>query len=268
MNQILIPVIIVSVIGLILGIGLAVSSKLFAVPVNEKQLKIRECLPGVNCGACGFSGCDGYAAALAEGTTTETARCVPGGAEASKAIAAVLGVKAEKASRKTAVVLCQGNQSNVGTKLNYVGADSCRMAVQLFGGPKDCVYGCLGMGDCIDVCQYNALFICDGVARVNPEACKACGMCVKTCPRGLIEILPYDRQFAYVFCKNKDKGVETRKNCKQGCLACTKCVRVCPEGAVSITDNHAVIDINKCIGCGKCEEDCPTGAINVIRNKA
>ena len=267
MFQIILPVIIVAAIGLILGLGLSAASKIFAVPVDEKAMAIRECLPGANCGACGYTGCDGYAAALSDGKTTDTTKCVPGGTEASRAIAELLGVEAGTVVKKSAVVLCQGNSTNVGNKLDYAGVKSCKMAAQLFGGPKECTYGCLGMGDCVNVCSFNAVFICDGVARVNPDVCKACGMCVRTCPRSLIEILPYDRDFAYVFCKNKDKGVETRKNCKQGCLACTKCVRICPQEAVNIVDNHAVIDISKCVGCGKCEEECPTGAINLIRNK-
>ena len=264
MFQIILPVIIVAAIGLVLGFGLSAASKIFAVPVDEKAAAIRECLPGANCGACGFTGCDGYAAALSAGETTDTARCVPGGTEASKAIAGLLGVEAGTVVKKSAVVLCQGNSTNVGNKLDYVGVKSCKMAAQLFGGPKECAYGCLGMGDCVNVCSFNAVFICDGVARVNPDSCHACGLCVKTCPRGIIELLPFDSQRAAVLCRNKDKGAMTRKACKQGCLACTKCVQVCPEGAISIEDNCAKVDPALCSGCGKCQEACPTGAINIL----
>ena len=264
MFQIILPVIIVAAIGLILGLGLSAASKIFAVPVDEKAMAIRECLPGANCGACGFTGCDGYAAALSDGKTADTAKCVPGGTEASRAIAELLGVEACTVVKKSAVVLCQGNSTNVGNKLDYAGVKSCKMAAQLFGGPKECTYGCLGMGDCVNVCSFNAVFICDGVARVNPDSCHACGLCVNTCPRGIIELLPSDLLHSAVLCRNKDKGALTRKACKQGCLACTKCVQVCPEAAVSIEDNCAKVDPELCNGCGKCQEACPTGAINIL----
>ena len=64
MNEILLPILLVAGIGLVLGLGLAIASKVMAVPVDEKEEKITEVLPGANCGACGFSGCAGYAAAL------------------------------------------------------------------------------------------------------------------------------------------------------------------------------------------------------------
>lgn len=266
MSEILIPVIIVAVIGLICGIGLSVASKIFAVPVDEKQEAILECLPGANCGGCGFSGCEGYAAALASGETADTSLCVAGGDEASSDIAAVLGISAVKASLKAAVVMCQGNNANVGTKLNYIGVDSCKMAVQLFGGPKDCTFGCLGMGDCVEVCEHDAIFICDGVARVNPNACIACGKCTRVCPRGLIEIRVIDSKHAAVFCKNQEKGAITRKNCKQGCVACGLCAKKCPVDAIKIDKNLAHVEIDKCIGCGACAEACPTGALNMLNN--
>lgn len=264
MNSILIAVIIVAAIGLILGIVLAVCSIVFAVPVNEKTEKIRECLPGANCGACGFSGCDGYANALSEGTTEETTLCSPGGNEAAKQIASVLGVAASKVKPKVAVVLCQGNNGNVGTKLDYKGVDSCKMAAQLFGGPKDCVYGCLGFGDCVRKCPYDAIFICDGVARINPDRCRACKMCIDTCPRNLIELLPLETAQAGVFCKNRDKGAKTRKQCKVGCIGCMRCVKICENDAVKVESNVAHVDYEKCIGCGKCEEACPNGSIDIV----
>jgi len=215
MRPILTPIVIVGAMGLILGLVLAIASKVFAVPVNENMEKIRECLPGANCGACGYSGCDGYAAALAEGKTEKTNLCGPGGHGAARKISDVLGVEAGYAKQMTAVVLCQGNNRNVKTKINYIGASNCKMSTQLFGGPKNCTYGCLGFGDCVKVCPYEAIFICDGVARVNPAKCKACRKCISVCPRGLIELYPVNEKHTAVLCKNKDKGSETRKACMQ-----------------------------------------------------
>lgn len=264
MNSVILAVIIVSVIGLIAGLGLAIASIVMAVPVDEKAAAIRECLPGANCGACGFSGCDGYAAALSKGDTKDTNLCAPGGNEAAQAIASVLGVSAGEVKPKVAVVLCQGNKNNVGTKLDYSGVESCKMAAQLFGGPKDCVYGCLGFGDCVKKCTYEAIFICDGVARINPNLCRACKMCINTCPKNLIELLPIETAQAGVFCKNRDKGAKTRKQCKVGCIGCMKCTKVCETGAVTVANNVAHVDYEKCVGCGKCSEACPVGAIDMI----
>ena len=169
MNEILIPVIIVAAIGLIAGLGLAIASAVFAVPVDEKAEKVRACLPGANCGACGYTGCDGYADALAKGQTEECNLCIPGGNGTAKEIAEIMGLAAGEIVPSVAAVMCQGNRQNVEEKLEYSGVRSCKIATQLFGGPKNCVHGCIGFGDCVEVCPYEAIFICDGVARINPD---------------------------------------------------------------------------------------------------
>lgn len=263
MSEILLPVLLVSGIGLILGLGLAVASVVFRVPVDEKAEKIRENLPGANCGACGFSGCDGYAAALSKGETADCTRCTPGGNDTAKAIAAVLGVEAGSVMPMTAAVMCRGSCANVEEKLEYSGVKSCAMAAQLFGGPKNCVYGCIGYGDCVNVCQYDAIFICDGVARINPENCRACKMCIKTCPRHLIDLFPLNTTKAAVLCVNRDKGAETRKQCKAGCIGCTRCAKVCPENAITVKDFCAKVDYDKCKGCGECHKVCPVGCVDI-----
>lgn len=264
MNAIILAVIIVSVIGLIAGLGLAVASVVMAVPVDEKAEAIRECLPGANCGACGFSGCDGYAAALSKGITTNTALCAPGGTDASKAIAEVTGLSAGEVKPSAAVVLCQGFCEKAQSKMIYNGVASCQMAKQLFGGSKECIYGCIGLGDCVNACQYDAIHICDGVARINPLQCKACKMCVKTCPNSLIKMLPLHETKAAVLCANKEKGAVTRKECSMGCIGCMKCVKACEFDAVKVEDFCAKVNSLKCTGCGKCTEACPVGCINLI----
>lgn len=264
MNPILLAVILLSVIGLIAAAGLTVASKVFAVPVDEKAEAIRECLPGANCGACGFSGCDGYAAALSKGETTNTALCAPGGTEASKAIGKVTGLAAGEVKPMAAVVLCQGHYVNAAQKLEYQGVQSCRMAAQIFGGPKECIYGCLGYGDCVSACEYGAINICDGIARINPYECKACKKCVKTCPKALIELMPLEETKAAVLCKNHDKGAVTRKECSAGCIGCMKCVKACENEAVTIDRFCAKVDYEKCTGCGNCHAQCPVGAIDLV----
>ena len=263
--EILLPVIIVAAIGLIAGLGLAFASAFFAVPVDETTEKVRACLPGANCGACGYTGCDGYADALSKGETTNTALCSPGGNDTAKAIGEITGLAAGEVKPTAAVVLCQGHNVNATTKLQYQGVQSCRMASQIFGGPKDCIYGCIGFGDCVAACQYDAISICDGIARINPQLCKACKMCVKTCPKGLIEMMPLEEIKAAVLCKNHDKGAVTRKECTAGCIGCMKCVKECEAGAVSIDRFCAKVDYDKCTGCGKCHEACPVGAIDLVQ---
>ncbi len=266
MSPVLLAVIIVSAIGLIAGLGLAIASIVMAVPVDEKAEAIRECLPGANCGACGFSGCDGYAAALSKGETTDTSLCAPGGADTSKAIAELTGLVAAETIPMTAVVHCKGNNQNAENKLIYAGIESCKMAIQVFGGPKSCSFGCVGYGDCQKVCQFDAISICDGVARVNPDACRACKMCIAECPKNIISLIPKEKANAVVLCMNHDKGALTRKECKAGCIGCMKCVKNCEAGAISVINFCATVDTEKCTGCGKCVDGCPVKCIYMQGN--
>ena len=174
MNPVVLAVLTVSGIGIIAGALLAVLSKILAVPVDEKAAAIEEVLPGANCGACGFSGCSGYAAALSSGKTSDTGLCNPGGSEVSAKIAAITGSEAAAVEPMTAVVFCKGNNENANKKMKYQGVQSCKMASQLFGGEKSCIYGCVGLGDCARECPYNAIMLCDGVAIVSPDLCRAC----------------------------------------------------------------------------------------------
>lgn len=265
MNPVLLAVIIVAGIGILAGLLLAVLSKVMAVPVDEKAQAIEEILPGANCGSCGFSGCSGYAAALSNGSTTETGLCNPGGSETSAKIAEIMGLAAADITPMTAVVLCNGTDANASKKMVYDGVKSCKMASQLFGGDKSCLYGCLGLGDCVQQCPYNAIQICSGVAVVSSELCKACKKCVSVCPKGIIELMPKDKVSAAVLCKNHDKGAQTMKDCKVGCIGCTKCVKVCESGAISMEKNNAHIDGEKCTACGKCVDTCPKNAINMLK---
>lgn len=264
MNTILLAVLLVGGIGLIAGVGLSVASVVMAVPKDEKAEAIRECLPGANCGACGYSGCDGYAAALSKGEAKETNLCAPGGSETAAAVAAILGVSAGSVKPMAAMVHCNGVCENSKQKLQYSGVQSCVMASQLFGGQKECVYGCLGYGDCLNACPYDAIRICDGVARIDPLKCKACKKCIAACPKNLIELVPLYEPKAAVLCKNHNKGAFTRKECKVGCIGCMKCQKACENDAVKVENNTAHVDYEKCIGCGKCVEACPTGAIHAI----
>lgn len=262
--NIILPIAIVAGIGLLAGVLLAVLSKIMAVPVDEKEEAITEILPGANCGACGFSGCSGYASALSKGNTKDTGLCAPGGSEVSAQIAEIMGLAAATITPMAAVVRCMGNDTCAYKKMDYSGVSSCKMAAQLFGGDKTCIYGCLGLGDCQRACPYDAINICNGIAIVSPELCRACKKCVAECPKGLIELMPKSETKAAVLCRNHDKAAMVKKECEVGCLGCTKCVKTCPEGAISMDNAVAVVDYNKCTGCGKCEEACPNNTIKML----
>jgi len=262
MGEIVAAVLVISGLGLIFGIGLSYASKVFAVKIDERVTRIREVLPGANCGGCGFAGCDSYADAVVN-NGTETNCCPVGGSEVAGKVAAVMGVEAEEVKRAAARVLCNGRCSVSSEKYEYSGIDSCSAAVQLYGGHKACSYGCLGHGDCVKACPFEAIDITGGIARIIEDRCKACGKCVAACTKKLIEIIPKDKKYS-VMCRSKDRGPVTKANCEVGCIGCTRCVKACGYSAISMEGTLARIDYNKCTNCGECAKVCPTMAIRVM----
>lgn len=261
MMEILIPIIAVTAIGLICGVGLSIASHVMAVKEDERFPVIRECLPGANCGACGYTGCDGYAKALLE-PGTKTNLCVPGADAVAAKVAQVLGVEAEDVVEQIAIVKCSGNCDATKKKHEYNGISTCKAAKLFYGGNGTCTYGCLGFGDCAAVCPQNAISSEKGIAYIDPTKCIGCGLCAKTCPQGIILLLD-DIEKAGVYCSSTAKGADTRKSCSAGCLGCKKCEKNCPHDAVHVENNLAVIDYAKCDGCGTCVAGCPTGVIRI-----
>ncbi len=257
------PIILVSVIGVVSGIGLTLAAKFMAVPVDETAVKIRECLPGANCGGCGYAGCDDYASALAADHSLSPSLCAPGGAAAAAGIAAVLGVEAGSAVPKVARVRCSGLKDKTKESMEYQGFSTCAAAKLFFGGPGSCKNGCIGFGDCVSACAYDAIRVCNGVAQVDRDLCVACGMCAKACPNALIEIVPKSSR-VFVGCSSTDPGKKTREVCEVGCIACKLCEKACKFDAVKVENNHAVIDAEKCKNCGLCAKACPRHIIHVI----
>ena len=253
---IIIAAVLVGGVGLFIGLFLGVAGKKFAVEVDEKEVKVREQLPGNNCGGCGYPGCDGLAAAIAKGEAPVNG-CPVGGAAVAAKIAEVMGQEVEESVRMRAFVKCAGDCEKAKTTSEYTGVKDCKMVSQMqAGGPKACAFGCLGFGSCVAACPFDAIHIVNGIAVVDKEKCKACGKCVAACPRKLIELLPYDQPHI-VSCSSKDKGKGVINSCDVGCIGCKKCQRECPADAIIIEDNVARIDYSKCINCGKCKEVCP-----------
>lgn len=248
-------------LGAIFGIGLAFAAQKFAVKVDPKVEMVRDVLPGANCGACGFAGCQGYAEAVVTKPEVPPNLCAPGKATVAEAVARITGKAAAAVEPNFARIMCQGGWSKSIKRFKYEGVQDCRAAVLAGGGDKACMYGCLGYGTCARVCPFGAITMNeDHLPVVDITKCTGCRKCEQACPKKVIEVLPASRQ-VLVACHSKDKGPETKKNCSVGCIACGKCVKICPFDAPSITTNLSRIDLDKCKVCGLCVSPCPTGAI-------
>jgi len=255
MNTIIIAVISVAVMGMVCSALLAIASKVMYVKVDERIAAIRACLPGANCGACGYSGCEGYAAALVEGKVAAN-QCPPGGDTVMRQISDILGIGAgEGVVKKVAVVHCLGDNNVTRDKMDYIGIETCFAAKQLYGGQGGCTFGCLGFGDCAPVCPDGAVCLENGLARIDARKCGGCGLCVKACPAEVISMLPASAAVT-VLCKNTEKGAKLKGKCSKGCIGCTKCFDECPNHAIIVSESLAVIDCSKCDNCGKCIEVC------------
>lgn len=257
--QIIIPVFVLGIMGLVFGALLGVAAKAFKVEKDERIEKIAELLPGANCGGCGFAGCAAFAEAITKGVATPD-KC-PGTKPENKAkIAEIMGIELKNGPEMTACVLCKGTCDKAAENCVYQGISSCVAASRYGGGAKACQFGCLGLGSCVSVCKFGAISIKNGVAVVDEEKCTACGACKNVCPRNVIEIMPKEQRF-YVACKSQEKGAALKDVCTAGCIGCKLCEKVCENSAVSVTNNLAKIDYEKCTACGACAEKCPKKTI-------
>jgi len=259
MSTIITAIISLSVIGLVCAGLITVASKFMFVKVDVRVEKVRNCLPGANCGACGYSGCDAYAEALVKGETASNL-CPPGGDEAYEAINEILGLTGEGLAKKTAVVHCLGDCDVMKDKMEYVGINSCLAVSQLHGGQGSCTFGCIGFGDCVKVCPNDAICVEKGLARIDPRKCSGCAVCIKVCPPNVISMHPGLLKVA-VMCKNTEKGARTKEKCSKGCIGCKRCEKVCPSGAIKVDESLADIEYVVCDGCRLCVDVCAPGCI-------
>ena len=244
---------------MIVGAGLVFAGRKFYVEVDEKEIAVREVLPGNNCGACGYAGCDAVAAAIAKGEAPVNT-CPVGGAPVAAKVGEIMGLTAEDKERLVAFVMCKGSCEVTQNQGTYIGVKDCRTALLSGVSVTDCDYGCMGFGTCASVCPQEAIKVVDGVAVVDREKCIGCGLCVRNCPKHIIELVPYKNNVS-VQCSNRDKGPLVRKVCTAGCIGCSMCVRQCEHDAVHVVDNLAHVDYNNCVQCGKCVEKCPAKVI-------
>lgn len=265
MSIVLITAIFALVLAFTVGLLLGFFKQVFAVEVDPLIAQVREALPSVNCGACGFPGCDGYAAAVAN-RSTEVTRCSPGGKAVAEALAKLMGVNAS-AEDVVAVLACQGSKEHAPLKGEYVGVKSCRAAKLSAGGTKLCAWGCLGYGDCVAVCQFDALHMGeDGLPHVDFDKCTGCGKCIAECPQQILKRVPKNRIGSMVVCSNRNPiKPMVKKTCAVGCIKCEICVKKCPEQCITMVNGIPEVDYNKCTSCGVCVEKCPTDVFKMLQ---
>ncbi len=243
--------------GIVFALLLGIASKVFAVSVDERIPKVQACLPGANCGGCGYPGCEGLASAIVAGKAPVNG-CPVGGAAAADKIAEILGVSSSASEKMVAFVHCSGGCDAV-NKFTYEGLSDCRADMRV-GSSKLCASGCLGHGNCVKVCPFHAIRLENGVAVVDREKCTACQKCIAECPKKLISLVPYKNPVA-VACASVEKGPAVINSCATGCIGCKKCETVCKFSAITVENNFASIDYTKCVGCKLCTKACPRNVI-------
>jgi len=274
MNVIISALVVLLVLGLLGSLILSWVSKKFYVFEDPRVGQVEEALPGANCGGCGFPGCHGMADACVKerdaSNSLGSLLCPVGGADCMAKVAEILGVEAGAADPLVAQVRCNGSIQCRPKVATYDGAKSCAVAAATFGGETGCAFGCVGLGDCVKACGFDAIKMntVTGLPEVDADKCVACGACVKACPKIVIELRKKNAaktpavKRVWVSCINKDKGAAARKACQSACIGCGKCQKTCKFDAITVENNLAYIDSQKCKACGMCVSECPTGAIH------
>lgn len=265
MNTIIFTIASLSILGLLLALVLYLVAQKFKVVEDPRIDDVAAILPGVNCGGCGFAGCRAFAEGCVKAENLDIMFCPVGGNAVMQKVANCLGVQVSEKIQKIAVVRCNGTCENRLKTNDYDGSASCAVMSALYSGDSGCRYGCMGHGDCVVSCKFDAIIMNaqTGLPEVDEEKCTACGACVKACPKFIIELRNkgIKNRRIFVSCVNKDKGGVAKKACVVACIACTKCVKVCAFDAITISANLAYIDYNKCKLCRKCAVECPTQSI-------
>ena len=259
-QEYILPILLLTAAGLVAGVMLMLAAKFMAVSKDEKYELVRALLPGANCGACGFAGCDDYAAQLANGDVPANL-CLPGGERVTKRIARTLGKDAVDIVPMAATVGCSCGATERNLKMHYRGRPSCVAANMFYKGNLACDHGCLGFGDCVKACKFGAISIQNGLAVVDKKRCTGCGKCALVCPHHVIYMRPHAGRI-YVGCVNPKTGAQTRQECKYGCIGCHKCEKACPTGAIKLDGHLAWTFPELCIHCDACVDVCPVGVIH------
>jgi len=242
--------------GVVLGVVIGITVKLFAVEQDPRLEEAEALLPGANCGGCGFAGCADFARALLTGEG-KPEQCPSTPSEAAAQLAALLGVEVVEREPVTAVVHCGGDDANARMAANYNGVSDCRSATLVASGAKGCLHGCLGLGTCARACPFGAIEItAKRLAVVHADICTGCGKCVGVCPRNVISLAPKAAPL-HVFCNSPEKGAVTGKVCKVSCIGCRKCAKKAEEGQMIVDGFLARVNYENPPG-PELAEVCPT----------
>ncbi|MBT8272090.1 MAG: Fe-S cluster domain-containing protein [Flavobacteriaceae bacterium] len=254
-----------SSVGIVAAVVLFLVSKRFYVYENPLIEEVEDILPAANCGGCGSPGCKAFAEKLVNTEDISDLFCPVGGNDVMKQVSGLLGKEVAEKDPTVAVLRCQGSCDVRPKTSEFQGPSSCAISSLVYGGETDCQYGCLGFGDCVDVCDFDAMYMNEetGLPVIITDNCTSCEACVKACPRDIIEMRPRNKRDLKIFvgCLNEDKAGIARKACAVACIGCSKCVDICPKDAVTMTGSLAYIDPAVCTLCRKCVEVCPTDSI-------
>ena len=261
MSMTTVAVIFMAALGVVLAVMLAVANKYLWVWEDPRIARVEEMLPATNCGACGQAGCRAFAEALVE-NRAEPAQCTVSPRESIDEIAETLGVEAGDVEKRIAMLACAGGNHVARMRAHYDGLKSCRAAAVVGGGPKECLWGCLGLGDCADVCDFDAITMDRfGLPRVDAAKCTACGDCVDICPKDLFSLHPVSHRL-WVACRSLLHGEEALHECEVACDGCGRCAKDAAPGLIEMKDNLPVIDYSRNhLASREAIERCPTGAI-------
>ncbi len=267
MNTILYTIIVSLVIAFVLGVLLGLFKKIFHVDTDPKVQAVRDALSGANCGGCGLAGCDSFAGAVVKGDAPVNG-CIAGGASCATKIAEILGQAGIEVKPKVTILACRGTPECAQSKGQYHGVQTCKGAQLVMNGTKKCAYGCIGLGDCVRVCPFDALSMGkDGIPHVDYNKCVGCGKCNTACPKHLFKIYDKDTKGPVALCSNhSDNKPQIRKDCTGGCFKCGMCTRKCPQQCIDISSGIPKIDYTKCTSCGECVKACPDKVLSLFQD--
>ena len=243
------------------GLVLSIASRVFYVYEDPRIAEVEDCFAGANCGGCGYTGCNAAAVAVVEGKAPASI-CIVGGADSAQAAAKVMGMDVGGSEPVLSYNPCTGGY-RAEQKFLYQGVPSCSAVASLYDGNRDCFIGCLGYGDCVKACLFDALSIGpEGYPVVNHDKCVGCGACERACPKNVLEVMTMSERLLAM-------------NRLDGCVA--PCQQTCPaqiniplyidqirkgdyEGAVAtIRERNPLL-----LSCGRvcphpCETNCRRG---------
>ncbi|UJH66223.1 Fe-S cluster domain-containing protein [Allomuricauda sp. SCSIO 65647] len=265
LDSILYSVLLLASLGITAAMVLYIVSKKFYVYEDPLIATVEELLPAANCAGCGSPGCKAFAEKLVAADDISDLFCPVGGNDVMQLVSETLGKEVAEKDPTVAVVRCQGACDVRPKTTEYQGPKSCAISALIYSGETDCQYGCLGDGDCVSACQFDAMYMDEatGLPVVITDKCTSCGMCAAACPRNIIEMRPKHKRDLKIFvgCLNEDKAGIARKACSVACIGCSKCFDICPKEAITMVNNLAYIDPEYCTLCRKCVPVCPTESI-------